>query len=94
LLRFFAGFCLIANGAYIGVGSFDRIGDCDEMLRHGSPIWHLWLFGAATMPLGLWLWHGQGLHFGLGAASGHVDGRAAWISLIACLSLLALGFLI
>src|SRR5258707_10264948 len=27
LLRFFAGFCLIANGAYIGVGELDRIGD-------------------------------------------------------------------
>src|SRR5437870_4599390 len=26
LLRFFAGFCLIANGAYIGVGSFDGLG--------------------------------------------------------------------
>ncbi|MFZ5833635.1 MAG: hypothetical protein ACOY3P_26400, partial [Planctomycetota bacterium] len=35
LLRFFAGFCLVANGAYIGGGSFDRIGDCGEMLRHG-----------------------------------------------------------
>src|SRR5215475_1853239 len=27
LLRFFAGFCLIANGAYLGVGSFDNVGD-------------------------------------------------------------------
>ena len=38
LARFFAGFCCIANGAYIGVGSFDGIGDAGEMLRHGSPI--------------------------------------------------------
>src|SRR5262245_12677740 len=28
VLRFFAGFCLIANGAYIGGGSFGGIGDC------------------------------------------------------------------
>src|SRR5947209_16580674 len=28
VLRFFAGFCLLANGLYIGVGSLDRIGDC------------------------------------------------------------------
>jgi hypothetical protein len=28
LLRFFAGFCLIANGAYIGAGSLGRVGDC------------------------------------------------------------------
>src|SRR5947209_3664633 len=27
MLRFFAGFCLLANGLYIGVGSFDRVGD-------------------------------------------------------------------
>ena len=30
VLRFFAGFCLIANGVYIAGGSFDRIGDCGE----------------------------------------------------------------
>src|SRR5437762_5721447 len=27
MVRFFAGFCLIANGAYIGAGSFDGVGD-------------------------------------------------------------------
>lgn len=58
ILRFFAGFCLIANGAYIAFGSISRVGDCGEMLRHGSPRWLLWLFGALTIPAGLWLWHG------------------------------------
>src|SRR5262249_51920538 len=47
--RFFAGFCLVANGAYLAFGSFDRVGDCGEMLRHGSALWHLWLFGAVAM---------------------------------------------
>jgi hypothetical protein len=37
LFRFFAGFCLAANGGYIGAGSFLEAGDCGEMLRHGSP---------------------------------------------------------
>lgn len=60
LVQFFAGFCLIANGAYIAFGSFERIGDCGQMLRHGSPHWLLWLFGAATIPAGLWLWHRLG----------------------------------
>jgi len=64
--RFFAGFCWIANGAYIGFGSLDRIGDAGDMLRHGSEIWDLWLFGAITIPAGLWLWHGTGRYFGLG----------------------------
>jgi len=80
LVQFFAGFCLIANGAYIGVGSFARIGDAGDMVRHGSPIWCLWLFGAAAFPLGLYLWNRLGPHFGLGSAAGAVEHRAAYIS--------------
>ena len=80
LLRFFAGFCLLANGLYIGTGSFGRVGDCGEMLRHGSQAWQLWFFGAVTAPVGLWLWHGQGRHFGLGVAKGEVDRTAVVVS--------------
>jgi hypothetical protein len=80
VLRFFAGFCLIANGLYIGVGSFDNVGDCGEMLRNGSQLWQLWLFGLGTAPAGLWLWHRQGKHFGLGA-SGKVDKAVAYAML-------------
>jgi hypothetical protein len=54
---FFAGFCLIANGAYIGAGSFGGIGDAGDMLRHGSPRWLLATFGVACMFAGLWIWH-------------------------------------
>src|SRR5262245_27417775 len=36
VFRFFAGFCLVANGAYIAGGSWAHVGDCGEMLRHGS----------------------------------------------------------
>ena len=92
LFRFFAGFCLIANGLYIGIGSFDRVGDCGEMLRHGSAMWHLWIFGAVTTPAGLFMWHRQGSRFGLGAAKGQVSRNAAWGSLLACAALLVLGF--
>lgn len=94
LLRFFAGFCLVANGAYIGVGAFWRIGDCGEMLRTGSGLWQLVLFGAVAMPTGLWLWNGQGPHFGLGAAGGRVSIAATSTALIACLFLLALGLIV
>ncbi|MEX1098177.1 MAG: hypothetical protein WED34_19190 [Planctomycetales bacterium] len=80
LWRFFAGFCLIANGAYIGAGSFERIGDAGEMLRHGTPIWLLWLFGLSTVPAGLFLWHRLGPRFGLGESQGAVDARAAYLS--------------
>jgi hypothetical protein len=80
LVQFFAGFCLIANGAYIGVDSLVRGGDGGDMLRHGSPIWCLCLFGIVAFPLGLYLWNGLGPHFGLGAAGGKVERRAAYIS--------------
>ena len=78
MVQFFAGFGLIANGAYIGVGSLGKIGDAGDILRHGSPIWSLWLFGATCFPLGLYLWNGLGPQFGLGAAAGKVDHRAAY----------------
>ena len=80
LVQFFAGFCLIANGAYVGVGSFQGIGDAGDLIRQGSPIGSLWLFGMAAVPLGLCLWNGLGPRFGLGQAEGKVDGVAAYLS--------------
>jgi hypothetical protein len=92
VLRFFAGLCLLANGLYIGFGSLGRVGDCGEMLRHGSAAWQLWLFGIITAPIGLALWHGQGEAFGFGAAQGRVSRVAAYGTLIVCGALLAMGF--
>jgi hypothetical protein len=82
MVQSFSGFCLIANGAYIGVGWFGRIGDAGDMLRYGSPMWCLWLFGVATFPLGLYLWNRLGPHFGLGPAAGKVEHRAAYVSCV------------
>lgn len=65
-LRFFAGFCLIANGCYLGYGVVEPIGDAEELRRLGVPAWMLGLFAAATIPLGLRLWHGLGPKFGWG----------------------------
>jgi Peptidase M50B-like len=92
VLRFFAGFCMIANGLYIGIGSFSRVGDCGEMLRHGSEPWTLWLFGGVTAPLGLALLHRQGTSFGFDTAHGQVSHAVAYASLGVCLGLLVLGF--
>jgi len=57
---YFTGFCLVANGAYIAIGSFDRVGDSGVMLQHGSPPWTLLFFGALTFPLGFYIWHRLG----------------------------------
>src|SRR5262249_55540640 len=90
LFRFFAGFCLIANGCYIGLGSFDGVGDAGDLLREGAAMWQLWLFGAVTAPLGLYLWHGQGPHFGLGKAKGKVHPRTAWCCAMLLAAIVAL----
>ena len=92
--RFFAGFCMIANGAYLGVGSFLAAGDCGEMLRHGSSVWDLRVFGAVAVPFGFWLWSGQGPNFGLGDAQGKVSPRVAYGSLVIFSVLVLLGLLV
>lgn len=81
LARFFAGFCLIANGAYIAIGSFENVGDAGDMIRNGSPAWLLWLFGLIAVPVGFLVWHRLGPKFGLGASNGRVDEWAAYGSL-------------
>jgi len=79
LFQFFAGFCLIANDAYLAFGSIHGIGDADDIARHGSPLWLLWLFGVITIPLGLWMWNRLGPHFGLGTNAGQVERADAYI---------------
>jgi len=81
LLRFFSGFCFIANGVYIGIGSFNGIGDAGEMIQLGSPQWSLLLFGTIMVPLGLSIWHRLGPQFGFGPSQGHVDPWATYASL-------------
>jgi hypothetical protein len=65
-----------------------------ELLRHGASTWQLWLFGAVTIPLGLWLWHGQGRHFGFGPEAKVITWRDALPVLLTALALVVLGVLI
>jgi hypothetical protein len=88
MFRFFAGFCLVANGVYIGTGWALADGaDPSVMTENGSPRWLLVLFGLLAAPIGLYLWHRQGPHFGLGEAKGSVDVRAALVSATMLLAL-------
>lgn len=77
LPRFFAGFCLIANGGYLIAGTLGNAGDAAIMLLLGNPAWLLIAIGLPPFAAGLYLWHGLGPHFGLAAARGKVDRRAA-----------------
>ena len=91
---FFAGFCLLANGAYIAIGSFERVGDCGVMLQHGSPLWTLLLFGAITIPAGFFLWHRLGSIKQFLHDPSLVDSAVAYMLLGALIVLLASEFMI
>lgn len=80
-LRFFAGFCLIANGLYIGWGMIDPVGDASDLIRNGTPAWVLGIFGAATVPGGVRLWHGLGPEFGWGPHGKPISWTTAGITL-------------
>jgi hypothetical protein len=80
LLRWFCGFCFVANGVYIGAGAFTEIGDADDMLVYGSAKWQLVLFGLIFTPAGFAIWNRLGKDFGLGESNGSVSKRAAIIS--------------
>ena len=58
--RFFAGFCLIANGAYVAIGPFMRAGDGRDIARYGVPSLLLIVVGAIAVAAGLWTWHKLG----------------------------------
>lgn len=81
LIQFFAGFCFIANGAYIAFGSINSIGDAGDLLRHGASPLLIWLFGLTTIIAGFIAWHGLGPHFGLGREPRETSARHAFVLL-------------
>ena len=80
MFQFFAGFCLIINGAYIGIGAVQHSMDAGVMLMYGSRLWQLILFGIVASSFGLYLWHGLGPGFGFGKAKGKASRKAAIVS--------------
>jgi hypothetical protein len=78
LSAFFAGFCLIANGAYLLGGSLFPVGDAQTLLNSGALRWTLVAFGIVGLASGLGLWNGLGNHFGLGKPASNIDKSAAW----------------
>jgi len=85
LFLFFAGFCLVVHGIYLGVVSFMNAADAGDLMRHGTPHWVLVLFGVATVPSGFLLWNGLGAHYGLGVGGRvrHLDAIVTFILLLA-----------
>lgn len=71
-VQFVAGFCLIANGLHLGLGTLEKTGDPGDLMRHGSPPWPMVAFAGICVPLGLWLWHRMSPHFGFGPNPRHL----------------------
>jgi len=80
LFGFFSGFCLVANGVYLGYGSFHGIGDAGDLVADGSPQWLLVVFGLVTVALGSLQWHALGPRFGYRDANDAEIRRAALAS--------------
>lgn len=94
LAAWFAGFCLIANGAYLGAGALLGGGgdDAGVILQSGGARWQLLVFGLPAVAAGFYLWNGLGPHFGLGSGGGKVDRKAAVavaaaLAMVVCLEL-------
>ncbi|MFI4883040.1 MAG: M50 family metallopeptidase [Phycisphaerales bacterium JB064] len=64
-LRAFAGFCLLANGAYLATAIIIPVGDTQELLKLGAPAWLVSGVGLLAFGAGLVCWHGQGRKFWL-----------------------------
>lgn len=94
VLRFLAGFCLVANGLYIGLGWLLKANDAADLIALGEPHWRLWLFGAMTVPTGFALWNRQGRRFGLGSDPDPVDGTVVTGTVTMLVLLLALGLIV
>jgi hypothetical protein len=91
LLRAFAGFCLIANGAYLGSAIVEPVGDAQDLVRLDTPLWMMVPIGLAGVVGGLAMWNGLGPKFGIGREA-TVD-RAAVFTAFASLVVLIVGML-
>ena len=60
LLGFCAGLCLVANGAYLGIGWMMSAGDAADLAKLGTPIWLLIVVGLMDVAIGLYVWHTLG----------------------------------
>lgn len=82
ILRFFAGFCLLANGVYLGSAAVEPVGDPFDLLQMGVPRWQPAAFALLTVPWGLWLWDGVWREFGIGRGAKPVTWRQTVLVLL------------
>jgi hypothetical protein len=88
LARFFAGACLVGNGAYLGASTLASESELDApvILAQGGAAWQTLLFAVVAMVSGFYVWNGLESAFGLGDAKGRVD-RSATVVAVAILAI-------
>jgi uncharacterized membrane protein YidH (DUF202 family) len=92
LAQFFAGFCLIANGGYIGVGTFERVGDAKDMLRLGTQPWLMVAFGVLAIVAGFWIWNRISPKLGFGRNPKKISTVHAYAMLLVAIGFWSLAF--
>jgi hypothetical protein len=86
-----AGFCLIANGAYLGVGAVSPVGDARELIARGTPAGWLAAFGVATVIPGFWIWHRVSPRLGFGESPAPINARHAYGCFVLSVLVMAVG---
>jgi hypothetical protein len=89
--RLFAGFCLLANGVYLGAGWIDGIGDAGDILAEGGALWTLLLFGTVSVGAGLALIDGTHHELGFGRGARPVSTRRALLVIAVLLMVTGIG---
>jgi hypothetical protein len=82
LSRFFAGFCLVANGGYMASGLFSPVGDAADLAALGVPGSAMGVPELLAVGAGLAVWNGLGRAFGFGGAEirrGVVVAAGVWV---------------
>jgi len=94
ILNFFAGFCLLSNGVYIGIGTFGHVGDAGDMLRLGMAPWVMFAFGLLTTISGLWLLNSVSQRLGFGRYPATIVPGHAWATLALTTLVYLIGYVI
>lgn len=86
-----AGFCLIANGGYIGVGAFQPVGDACELIAGGTPKWVMAAFGTVGVVVGFWIWDRVSPKLGFGSSPVSINKKHAYVCAILAVIVTATG---
>lgn len=89
-----AGFCLIANGAYIGVGTIDPVGDGQELIAHGAPRWSLGMFGVVAVLLGFFIWDRVSPRLGFGRRRQPIRPAHAYVTFVLAVFTTGVGWIL